>query len=316
MEEAAAMKVSNTSRRDMAGLALMALFPGQALARDSVAVQPASSPLPSEDLNYLDRSRRLTVQVMINGQGPFAFMVDTGANSSVISSETADQLGLVRRQKVALHGIAGVQVVDTGRIDRLRVGRRVNRDMVLSVLSQTHLGTSGLLGLEWLGANSLMLDYGGRQMRIGAALPLPNERTVVVKARMQRSGLTLIDAHIPGRSVMAFLDSGSTTTVGNLALLQAARDRNAVVGPLIDIQLRSVTGQTLPGRIAVLRSLTLGKMILRHVPLVIGPVHTFDYWGMRDEPALLIGSDVLQKFDSIAMDFKRGEIRFQISDRG
>lgn len=310
------MKVLNTSRRDIAGLALMALVPGQALARNIVTAQSAANAPTPDELKYLDRSRRLTVQVMVNGQGPFSFMVDTGANRSVISSETADRLGLMRREKVALHGIAGVQEVDTVIIDEVRVGRRVNRDMVLSVLPEAHLGAAGLLGLEWLGANSLMLDYGGRRMQVGSALPLPNERTVVVKARTQRSGLTLIDAHIPGRLIMAFLDSGSTTTVGNLALLREARAHDAIVGETVDIELRSVTGQTLPGRIVVLRSLTLGKMILRNVPLVIGPVHTFDYWGMRDEPALLIGSDILHKFDSIAMDFKRGEIRFQISARG
>ena len=310
------MKVLNTSRRDIAGLAVMALVPGQALARNIVTAQSAANAPTPDELKYLDRSRRLTVQVMVNGQGPFSFMVDTGANRSVISSETADRLGLMRREKVALHGIAGVQEVDTVIIDEVRVGRRVNRDMVLSVLPEAHLGAAGLLGLEWLGANSLMLDYGGRRMQVGSALPLPNERTVVVKARTQRSGLTLIDAHIPGRLIMAFLDSGSTTTVGNLALLREARAHDAIVGETVDIELRSVTGQTLPGRIVVLRSLTLGKMILRNVPLVIGPVHTFDYWGMRDEPALLIGSDILHKFDSIAMDFKRGEIRFQISARG
>lgn len=310
------MKVLNTSRRDIAGLALMALVPSQALARNIVTAQSAANAPTPDELKYLDRSRRLTVQVMVNGQGPFSFMVDTGANRSVISSETADRLGLVRREKVALHGIAGVQDVDTVIIDEVRVGRRVDRGMVLSVLPEAHLGAAGLLGLEWLGANSLMLDYGGRRMRVGSALPLPNERTVVVKARTQRSGLTLIDAHIPGRLIMAFLDSGSTTTVGNLALLREARAHNAILGETVDIELRSVTGQTLPGRIVVLRSLTLGKMILRNVPLVIGPVHTFDYWGMRDEPALLIGSDILHKFDSIAMDFKRGEIRFQISARG
>ena len=310
------MKVLNTSRRDIAGLALLALFPGQSLARNIFTAQSAANAPTPDELRYLDRSRRLTVQVMVNGQGPFSFMVDTGANRSVISSETADRLGLVRREKVALHGIAGVQDVDTVIVEEVRVGRRVNRDMVLSVLPEAHLGATGLLGLEWLGANSLMLDYRGRRMQVGSALPLPNEQTVVVKARTQRSGLTLIDAHIPGRSIMAFLDSGSTTTVGNLALLREARAHDAVIGETVDIELRSVTGQTLPGRIVVLRSLTLGKMILRHVPLVIGPVHTFDYWGMRDKPALLIGSDILHKFDSIAMDFKRGEIRFQISARG
>lgn len=296
------------ARRALCGLGLVASVPGGALAFDTPPLQS------SETLRYLDPKRRLTVQVLINGQGPFAFMVDTGANSSVISSEVADRLGLVRQGRAELHGIAGVQIVDTVVVDSLGVGKRVRRQMQLSVLPSANLGTAGILGLEWLGDSNLMLDYGGRRMRVGA-LPLPDERTITVKAHTRRSGLTLIQAHMPGQALKAFIDSGSTTTVGNLALLTAARERNVIVGDVVDIELRSVTGQTLPGRIAVLKSLTLGKMILRNVPLVVGPVHTFDYWGMRDDPAILIGSDILQQFDHVALDFRRGEVRFRIAER-
>jgi hypothetical protein len=149
-------------------------------------------------------------------------------------------------------------------------------------------------------------------MRVGAALPLPDERTVTVKAHTRHNGLTMIDASIPGRVLKAVIDSGSTTTVGNLALLNVALERKAIRGNVIDMELRSVTGQILPGRLAVLSSLTLGKMILHNVPLVIGPVHTFEYWDMGDSPAILIGSDLLQQFDHVALDFKRGEVRFRI----
>jgi predicted aspartyl protease len=301
---------STISRRGLAGLAAM-LVAAPAFARDPNAPQ-ASSPEP---LKYLDAARRLTVQVMLNGQGPFHMMVDTGANSSVISIETADRLGLVRGEPVEMHGIAGVQTVDTVVIDTLQMGRRIRRQMRVSIVAERHLGAAGLLGLDWLGANSLMLNYGQRRMAVGEPLPLPDDRTVVVKTRT-RSGLTLIDASIPSHKLIALLDSGSTTTVGNMALLRAAEERKAIIGAIFDIQLRSATGQTLPGRLAVLSRLTLGKMTLMNVPVVVAPVHTFDYWGLSDEPAILIGSDILQKFETVALDFKRREVRFKIAGRG
>ncbi|WP_419251797.1 aspartyl protease family protein [Caulobacter sp. ErkDOM-YI] len=301
---------STISRRGMAGLAAALLAP-PAFARDPDVSQVSSS----EPLKYLDAARRLTVQVMLNGQGPFHMMVDTGANSSVISIETADKLGLARGAPVALHGIAGVQTVDTVVIDTLQMGHRMRRQMKVSIVAERHLGAAGLLGLDWLGANSLMLNYGKRRMAVGEPLPLPDERTVVVKTRT-RSGLTLIDASIPSQKITAFIDSGSTTTVGNLALLRAAQARKAIIGAVFDIELRSATGQTLSGRLAVLNRLTLGKMTLMNVPVVVAPIHTFDYWGMSDEPAILIGSDILQKFETVALDFKRREVRFKIADRG
>lgn len=304
------MMESAITRRSLAGLAA-AMVAAPALALEPNTPQASSS----EPLRYLDPARRLTVQVMLNGQGPFHMMVDTGANSSVISIETADRLGLARGAPVEMHGIAGVQTVDTVVIDSLQMGRRVRRRMTVSIVAERHLGAAGLLGLDWLGASNLMLNYGQRRMSVGEPLPLPDDRTVVVKTRT-RSGLTLIDASMPSQKMVALLDSGSTTTVGNLALLRAAQARKAILGAVFDIELRSATGQTLPGRLAVLSRLTLGKMTLINVPVVVAAVHTFDYWGLSDEPAILIGSDILQKFETVALDFKRREVRFKIADRG
>jgi len=301
---------STISRRGLAGLA--ATF----VAAPAFALDPNTPQASShEPLKYLDVARRLTVQVMLNGQGPFHMMIDTGANSSMISIETADRLGLARGEPVNVHGIAGVQAVDTVVIDTLRMGDRVRRQMRVSIVAERHLGAAGLLGLDWLGANSLMLNYGQRRMAVGERLPMADDQTVVVKTRT-RSGLTLIDASMPGQTLIALLDSGSMATIGNMALFRAAQKRKAIIGETFDIQLRGAIGQTLPGRLVVLNRLTLGKMTLVNVPVVMAPVHTFDYWGLSREPAILIGSDILQKFETVALDFKRREVRFRIAGRG
>ena len=297
------------TRRSLLGLAAT-LASGPALAQD-----PGAPPADNhETLRYLDLARRLTVQVMLNGQGPFQMLVDTGANSSVISRETAQKLGLARGAPVEMHGVAGVETVDTAIVDTLQMGRRIRRHMRMSIVAERHLGAAGLLGLDWLGDDNLMLDYRRRRMIVGEPLPLPDDRTVVVRTRL-RSGLTLMDASMSGQRLIALLDSGSTTTVGNLALLRVAQARKAINGAITDIVLRSVTGQTLPGHLAVLNRLTLGKMTLINAPVVMAPVHTFDYWGLGDQPAVLIGSDILQKFESVALDFKRRQVRLKIADR-
>ena len=66
-------------------------------AAQAVAGAPASpTPAADEVATGLDRSLRMTVPVMINGQGPFDFVVDTGADRTVISEELAKQLSLDR----------------------------------------------------------------------------------------------------------------------------------------------------------------------------------------------------------------------------
>ncbi len=97
----------------------------------------------------------MTAPVRLDDQGPFPFVVDTGANQTVISDVLAASLGLPRGEPAALHGVAGVQVADTVRAARLEVGGRVERDVVLSVLPQAALGGPGLLGVDRFDGGSL-----------------------------------------------------------------------------------------------------------------------------------------------------------------
>ena len=58
-----------------------------------------------------DRSTRMTLPVKIDGQGPFAFIIDTGADRTVISAELAARLNLPRGAPVTLHGASGEKEV-------------------------------------------------------------------------------------------------------------------------------------------------------------------------------------------------------------
>ena len=126
------------------------------------------------------------------------------------------------------------------------------------------------------------------------------------------SGLHLIEAQVAGVQTLAFLDTGSTMTIGNAALLRQATRRKGMVRDWADVQVVSVTGAALPGRLAALNQIQLGNVMLRTVPVVFGPVHTFDYWGLADQPAILIGVDVLKNFDAVAFDFSRGRVHFRL----
>lgn len=305
-----------TSRRAILTAAVGAgLAPALSWAQDRNTPSPVarSETATTDLLRLLDPAERLTAQVSVNGRGPYAFLVDTGADNSAISMELADALGLARAGRTVLHGVAGSAVVDEVVVASMRSGRRERADMRVPVVPRQNLGADGLLGLDWLSGNNVMLDYSRRRMTIAPHLPLPRGDTFTVPAKTQRNGLTLIDAVIPGVALTAFIDSGSTTTIGNLALLRAAKAHEAILGSALDLRLKSVTGQEMSGTVAILSFLRIGPVQIRAVPVVMGPIHTFDYWGLTDRPALLIGADVLQKFRSVALDFKRGEFRFSMT---
>jgi predicted aspartyl protease len=309
------MKVSSISRRAMLAVGgVCAGWPMTALGVTNAAGPEASK--ESDPLKILDMALRLTVEVRINDTGPYPFIVDTGANASVVSSELAAAIGLRRGAAVQIHGIAGAGMADTTVAEVFQVGRRRRAGMVLTIVPERRLGCAGLIGLDWLGVQSLFLDYGRQRMAVDRALPRDDSRTGVAPARTQRNGITLIDAIVPGMGLPAFVDSGATNTVGNRAFYEAGRRSGAIGAGAIDLTLQSVTGQGMPGRLAAVKALIIGGFLLRDVPVVFGPIHTFDFWGMSDKPAMLIGADVLQRFDTIAMDFKHGEFRFRMAGQG
>jgi predicted aspartyl protease len=300
------------SRRRLAAMLALGLGPalhaGPSAARD--LPDPPPDPLVEKTKTSVDR--RLTVQVLINDAGPYPFLVDTGANASVISKELAVSLDLPRREPVNFHSIAGSELVETVGVDRISVGRRTRRSMRMSVLPSRYIRSAGVLGLDWLGTQALVLDFARRQMRLGSVVNRSDSLSVTVPVVAQHSGLHLIDASVVGASVLAFLDTGSTTTVGNMALMNQTLRRRTASRDWADIQLLSLTGQVLQGRLAALKSLELGNLKLGNVPVVFGPVHTFEYWGLVDKPAILIGVDVLDVFESVALDYTRGQVHFRL----
>ncbi len=144
------------SRRRLAVLLAVA---GLAPALPAAALDLPGASCLADPTKVQGVTRRLTVQAEINGRGPYPFLVDTGANASVISSELAALLDLPTSGSVSLHGIAGVEQVGTVKIQTIAVGRRVRRDLTVSVLPGRFVQAPGVLGLDWLGGQGLVLDF-------------------------------------------------------------------------------------------------------------------------------------------------------------
>ena len=53
-------------------------------------------------------------------------------------------------------------------------------------------------------------------------------------------------------------------------------------------------------------------MILRDVPMAFADVPPFKLFGLADQPALLLGTDILETFRRISLDFKARKVRFQL----
>lgn len=281
-----------------------------------------------------DAIRRLTVPVLIGREGPFPFVVDTGANRSVISAELASALTLPARPPISVNGIAGVETVAAVAVPPLEIGGLAARRSVMPAMPASRLGAQGLLGVDMLKNRRVEFDFVQSRLTIGPSGTPPRARfsrsgpvidsaarplfdnEVVVPARQRNGQLMIIDADLSGHPIFAFIDSGAESTVGNLRLRGVgARPGAAPKGVTVVVTLMSAMGQTIAGDLARLPTLRFGGLGMRGLQVVYADLHPFKIWGLSDVPAMLVGMDVLRHFHSVVLDFGRSHVRFRLRQR-
>lgn len=257
---------------------------------------------------------RMTVGVMVNGQGPYRFLVDSGADRSVVGAALAARLALPRGAAVTLHGMAGTSRVDTVRVDRLQVGGSSISDLSVPALPETYLGAQGLLGIDALAGQRVMLDFDAKTITVqDTRRPPPRSGgadEIIVTARRRRGQLIVTEAGVGRTGISAVVDTGSEITIGNMALYTAVFRNRRRPPVAIPTTLISVTGQTLAANMVVLPEIRLGGLILRNVTLAFVDAPPFALFGLADQPAILLGTDVLETFRRVSLDFRNRKIRF------
>lgn len=277
-----------------------------------VAVIPPKPPAPGETIETSDDPySRMTAPVRINGQGPFQFVVDTGANQSVISQELAAQLALTAGAAIQLHGVAGVDTTPTAIARRFEIGTRATADVRMPVIAKAAMGADGIIGVDLLKKSRVRLDFGSRELTISPSAPFsPDPFAVVVRARRRGGQLLIVDTDLAGIRVDAFLDTGAERSIGNAALLKLATLRMPQ-NKFYEVAITSVTGRTMAGQLANIPVMRVGHVRLVNLALTFADLHIFQIWNLQ-QPAILLGMDALGTFDRVSLDFGRAEVQFEL----
>ena len=306
------------TRRNIIGGLTGALAAGPALAQEATEPGPGifiDDPRFTVDTSA-DANKRMTLPVWLDGKGPFQFVVDTGADRTVMSSSLALQLGLAPGPEVNVHSIAGSMATPTRRLSSLRFGKVQLRDMIVPILARSNLDADGLLGVDALKGRSVFMDFKRGQLTVqnpvSAAMRAKAPNEVLITAFTSFGRLTVIDTRVEGVRATAFMDSGGGTTIGNLALAQAIRKRVRATDTDAAIRLVGVTGQSVSGVARVARYIEMDKVRVTNIPMAFCDLHLFDMWGLRDKPALLLGVDVLRLFSRVELDFGNKAVLFKV----
>lgn len=290
-----------------------------ALTASALAARPAIARQDSFGSEALHRGRA-TVAVFINDQGPFQFIIDTAANSSVIADDLVAPLGLSSIGNIGMHTLVGREVVPAVRGRRVRSGALDARDVRFAVGSRGAIADlDGLLGCDLLVDTKVVLNFRGggvqRTRIVRSSAPArgildrrDTETPFVARGERQFGNLLVIPARIGTTQAQAIIDSGAEGTILNRAAALAGR---AVPLRLADGQTRwriqSPTGEATAGELMVLPLLDIAGMTISDLPIVVGDFHTFRIAGLGDQPAMLVGLDVFRLFDAVHIDLKRSE---------
>lgn len=275
---------------------------------------PPESETPEAMKLAKDDSARLTLPVMINGQGPFDFLIDTGSDRTVISRELAATLGLPNGPSVTMHDTTGVDTVQTVVIKHLAIGNRKIDNIEAPSLNAADLGAAGMLGVDALRDLHIVMDFKAMRMSSAPSMAEPSDgHTIVVHGASRFGQLVLVDAAIHGVRVYVVLDSGSQLSVGNPALLRLLTGKGPRVDPHVMTEIISVTGRRMPVELDDITEARIGGLEIRNMPLAFAQLHTFDRFGLTRQPALLLGMDVLRQCQKVSVDLRRREATFTLN---
>ena len=286
------------------------------------AAPPAVQQTPADQIDFTEEETRMTVPVTIGVNGPYRFVVDTGAERTVISRELAGTLGLVAGRTVRVTAMAGSASVATVVIPDISVssarsGARLTGTRIEApALVESNLGAAGLVGIDTLQGHTVTIDFAKQSMVVALATKRTRDEEfgpddIVIRAKNLLGQLVVTDATYRGFKVRVVIDTGSVVSMGNLALRKLVALSTKQMKP---VTLLSVTGAVLHADYTQVDRVSVGDIGISNLPVAFSDAAPFARLGLTTRPALLLGMDAMRLFGRVRIDFANRELRLARPD--
>jgi predicted aspartyl protease len=287
--------------------------PGPGSPADVEAAGAALPPADVDQVTELDHAGRVLADTYLNGRGPLRFILDTGANRSAVSARTLGALDptLVPDSEINVHGVTGPAVLPALTIDRLQVGDLSFQHVRMPVLGDdVFADADGILGIDLLQNARIEVDLENDRVVVRRSRgKRAAEGYLTVPARLQRGGLLLVNGKVGRLPVKVILDTGAERSLGNPRLLEALLADPAVNVAQGSATVLGATPGVIEGTALVAPTIRIGGAVLSDLLVTFGDLHVFRVWGLDDEPALLIGMDLLGRLRAFVVDYPRREFQ-------
>jgi predicted aspartyl protease len=260
-----------------------------------------------------DRSGRIAVPVLINGQGPFRFLLDTGANRSAITSDLASRLGLdvSTESDIMVNGVNGRVAARRALVPSMKLGEIEVGPQHLPVLDgQVYTDLDGSLGADLLGDLCVTVDFVRDRVTITRLADARNNPYQgVIQAKRLSGWLLQAEGLARGARMQMIVDTGAAQTLGNRALYRALTGRQIDDAPALRVDVLDATQTSGRASAISVSPIVLGDVIINNSYVVFGDFTVFALWNMERKPALLLGMDVLGSLRELVIDYRLKQLQ-------
>lgn len=281
---------------------------GQDAARTAPeVVVPGADTIGSVDWR-IDPYGRIITMVYVNGQGPFRFFVDTGANRCALSAGLAARVNATPAGMGDVNGVTGVIPAPMVTLDSLRCGAFELRGQSVPILTDDLiLPADGMLGMDRFAGLRLEFENQSRTMIVKRSGRGAWDDAFSMPADIRFGQLVSAKAKIGAATVTVVFDTGAELGLANEAM------RRLLDRPAPDLKRMKLTNAAAPVFVedsVLIPSMRLPNCEFKNIAAYVGDFHIFKIWNLLDTPAILLGMGALGVVDRFAIDYGRREMQF------
>jgi predicted aspartyl protease len=180
----------------------------------------------------------------VNGAGPFDFILDTGAGTSLLSAELAQQLNIKILGTKEGQSAGGKISVSLAKVDSLAVGQAKIEDVDVGIVDLDHISKTigakidGDIGYNFLKHFRVTIDYQTGEIRFGGPKRIENfgrssKTEIAMRLASPAKPLVLVDVYANRRGPFQFaIDTGTSTTAIAPEVAQQLGIDGSPIGPL------------------------------------------------------------------------------------
>jgi hypothetical protein len=254
---------------------------------------------------------RPAINVVVNGQGPFLFLVDTATSHTVFTPGLRDKLGIGALPGPAVDVVTAAgsvrsqyyRIAETAAAGVIVEGVRA---VVLPLPEQ--MGIAGALGADFLSNFVVDLDLRAQTITLypeKAEVRVPGLRRI--KGTTNAHGFIVLPATIDNLRTSAVFDSGAAFTVGNPPLGASAKSFGLPSMRIVESAITDAVRQRQFAEAYNFSKVTLGPATWRDARVLIANMRVFEQIGLERQPAVFIGMDMMQG-RRIVIDYGAGAL--------